>query len=177
MSNLFVGVLKLDPQTYEDIEHNPQLLPQAAIIVAVAAVMMGIYDGNHIDPTQTTFMQAFVGKVIGTFLGWLGWAYATLKVASGLFKQTDSNMGEMLRVLGFAHLPILFYIVPAVGPLVGAIWCLATTFVAVRQGLELTNMQTVATVILGAIVYVILAMGIAILTAMVLAPFVVLTGG
>ena len=70
-------------------------------------------------------------------------------------------MGEMLRVLGFAQAPQLltvFSFIPCLGVIIAlaaAIWSLIAGFIAIRQGLDIDNMQTAITVILSWLIAVV----------------------
>jgi uncharacterized membrane protein YeaQ/YmgE (transglycosylase-associated protein family) len=62
----------------------------------------------------------------------------------------------MLRVIGFAYLPMLLSIIPCIGGFIGIIWALAAGFIAIRQGLDLDNTKAFFTVVIGAVVYLVL---------------------
>jgi hypothetical protein len=67
----------------------------------------------------------------------------------------------LLRTLGFAETPGLLAIlsfIPILGGLLAAIagiWTLVTSFIAVRQALDISNGKTVATIVVGVIALVI----------------------
>jgi hypothetical protein len=90
--------------------------------------------------------------IVGTFLGWLIWSAATYFIGTRLFGG-QATLGEMLRVIGFAQAPkllTLLLIIPCLGTileLVGTIWALVASFVAIRQGLDLSNGRTLVTVL------------------------------
>jgi hypothetical protein len=151
-----IGVFKLDKNTFEEIEHNASLTVYAAIIVALVSLISGvgtvfsraIFGGNVIT--------GFLGSVIATLLGWLAWSVITWFVGTRFFNG-QATVEEMLRVIGFAYTPLLLSIIPCIGPIVGGIWALVAGFVAVRQGLDLDNMKTFWTVVVGALAYIILS--------------------
>ena len=63
--NLFqrmVGVLKLDVNTYEEIEHDQNETGQAALIVLIVAIVSGIGNGLF-----TNFASSF-GALSGNFI-------------------------------------------------------------------------------------------------------------
>jgi hypothetical protein len=61
----------------------------------------------------------------------------------------------MLRVIGFASAPLMLGIIPYFGGLIGALWAVTASFVAIRQGLDIDNIKAGATVIIGFVLYVI----------------------
>ena len=77
--------------------------------------------------------------------------------------QTRTNMGELLRVIGYAYAPNLFgffVFVPVLGVVVGtlvAFWLLAATIVAVRQALDYSStLRATAVVLLGWLIFVVI---------------------
>lgn len=141
-----IGALKLDSAIYDEVEHDPEALGQAAGVIALAAVCSGI-------GSSAAGGGAIVGGVISAFLGWIlataiVWAIGVRAMGHG------SDYSELLRTLGFASAPQLFLIlgvVPLLGPLVGlvvAIWGLAAYVVAVRQALDVETGRAVLVCVL-----------------------------
>ena len=62
----------------------------------------------------------------------------------------------MLRVIGFAYLPMLLSIIPCVGGVIGILWTILAGFIAIRQGLDLDDLKAFFTVVVGAVCYLIL---------------------
>ena len=153
MINRVIGVLKLDANTYEEIEADQSATMQAAIVVAVVALLAGI--GSSIG--SDSFILTFVLSVVWAFIGWFIWAAVTYFVGTSMFGG-QADMGEMLRVLGFAQAPRVLSVlgfIPCFGPLISlaaAIWSLATGFIAVRQGLDVDNTKALITVVIGWII-------------------------
>jgi hypothetical protein len=129
MFQRIMGVFKLDKATFAEIEGDQSATSQAAIVVvlvavvagigaAVAAVMLnrtmpglmeGLGDslGEGFDMSMVPQMSpvgAFLNAVIGALLSWLVWSALTYFVGTKLFGAT-ADMGEMLRVIGFAQAP------------------------------------------------------------------------
>jgi hypothetical protein len=90
--------------------------------------------------------------LIWTFIGWAIWSGVTYLVGTNLFGG-KADMGEMLRVIGFAQAPQVLGIIPCVG-IIGAIWSLIAGFIAVRQGLDLDNTKAFLTILIGFLVYI-----------------------
>ncbi len=152
-----IGVFKLDPKTFEEIEHNTGLTLPAGIIVIIVALIGGLGNGlfNSLLGGDRTFGKGFISSLIGVIVGWLIWSVVTWFVGTRLFKG-QADVGEMLRVIGFAYSPLLLSIIPCIGGVIGLIWALAAGFIAVRQGLDLDNTKSFLTIGVGAILYVIL---------------------
>jgi len=152
-----VGVFKLDNATFESVEHDPAAMQQAVMIVGGTAVLAGIgtsFGGGG-------FFVPLLAALASSFAGWVIWAVITFLVGTRLFDGT-ADVGEMLRVIGFAFAPQALAIIPCLGWLMGWIWTMAAGFVAVRQGLDLDNTKTAITIGLGALAYIALAIAISI---------------
>jgi hypothetical protein len=181
MLNRIIGVLKLNVRTFEEIEADQGATGQAALIVAIVAILsaIGAYFGAEAGsaalqsladqfgadlPAGTIPNISPVGAAlngfVGAFVRWLLWSILTYLIGTNLFKG-QATIGEMLRVLGFAQAPQLLSIlsfIPCLGAIIAiaaAIWSLVAGFIAVRQGLDLDNMQTAITVVLSWLVAVI----------------------
>jgi hypothetical protein len=100
--------------------------------------------------------MAFITQFISTFAGWIIWSALTFVVGTNLF-DGKADVGEMLRVIGFAFAPQMLGIIPCLGTVVGGIWSLIAGFIAVRQGLDLDNVKTALTIGVGFIGYIVLA--------------------
>ncbi len=87
------------------------------------------------------------GILVGTIaalIGWYVWAYLTYFIGTKFLPepQTEADLGELLRTIGFSSSPGLirvFGIIPGLaGPLflVASIWMLVAMVIAVRQALD-----------------------------------------
>ncbi len=136
----FIGVLALSPATYEDIEADRRSSMQSVIVVlavtgagGVAAMGMGLVG-----------VAGFVTGAIMMLGGWLLWVslIATIGTTVLAEPQTRSNARELLRTLGYAAAPGVFFAFAAMraaAPVVIAvvsIWMIAAAVVAVRQALD-----------------------------------------
>ena len=178
MLDRVMGVLRLDVNTFEEIEHDPAALTEAAIVVAVVALLSALGRGLGAD----NFITAFISTLVWAFIGWFVWAAITYFVGTSLF-QGQADMGEMLRVLGYAQAPSalgFLSFIPCVGAiiaLVAWIWALAAAFVAVRQGLDIDNVKTAVTVIVGWLVVFVGSLLIGLFVGGVSLGLSALTGG
>lgn len=159
--NRIVGVFRLDPNTFEEVEHDPNALSQAAIVVAIVAVLTGLGSGFATIFGSRQFIGSFFSALIWSFVGWILWSVAAYFVGTSLFGG-KADLGEMLRVIGFAYAPLMLGIIPCIGGIIGTIWAMVAGFIAVRQGLDFDNTKALLTVIVGLVVYFI---GWALITA------------
>ncbi len=151
-----IGVLMLRADTFEEIEHDTGATIQAAIIVAVVAVLSGLGSAIGASFTEGSFFGSLISGLISVFIGWILWSGITYLVGGTSVFEGKADMGEMLRVVGFAFAPQILGIVPLIGACIGWLWSLAAMYVAVRQGLDLSGGKTVATIVIGFIIYVVL---------------------
>lgn len=154
MINRIIGVFKLDVNTFEAIEHDQSATTQAAVVVAIVAILSAIGSGIGASAAGGGFFLSFVGTLVWAFIGWFLWALVTYFVGTSFFGGT-ATVDEMLRVIGFAQAPLLLSVIPCIGAVIGAIWALIAGFIAVRQGLDLDNMKALLTIAIGFIVYII----------------------
>jgi hypothetical protein len=103
---------------------------------------------------KTGFFGSFIGTLIWVFVGWILWSAVTWFVGTKLFGG-HATLDEILRVIGFAHVPQFLAIIPCIGGIIGVVWLLIAGFIAVRQGLELDNLKTLITILVGFIIVVI----------------------
>jgi hypothetical protein len=152
MIQRMIGVLKLDVNTFEEIEHDQGATTQAATVVIIAAIASGIGTGI----TSGGFVRGFLGAAIGALVGWFLWAAISFFIGTR-FMGGEADLNEMLRVVGFAYTPQILGIIPWLGvPFIASLWSLIAGFIAVRQGLDLDNMKAALTVILGILPYLII---------------------
>lgn len=149
-----MGAAFLNIDTYEEVEHDQNATGQAAAVVAMVAVAQAI------GASPLGILGA--GKAaVAALVGWLVWAGITYLVGDKIFGGTAS-WGELLRTLGFAQAPGIlgiFGIIPILGwPVTAfaAVWMLVTAFIAIRQALDFGNGKTLATVVVGWLVYTVL---------------------
>ena len=100
-----------------------------------------------------SFISGFLGSLIGVLLGWLLWSAVTWFVGTRFFKG-EADLGQMLRVIGFAYIPMVLSIIPCMGGFIGIIWAIAAGFIAVRQVLDLDDVKAFFTVVVGAVAYI-----------------------
>lgn len=153
------GVLLLDVKTFEDIEADTTANGQALLMVIAASLAAGV--GASINLGVIGLLR----ETVGALVGWVMWAGVTWVIGSKMLPepQTRTDMGELLRVIGFAYAPQLFgffAFIPALGGVVStvvAFWLLAATILAVRQALDYTStLRAVAVVLIGWLIFVVI---------------------
>lgn len=160
MLERMIRAMKLDAEFYEMVEADSRYMREALIIVTIAAICGAI--GTMIA-YRGTAMELITG-LFATLFSWVAWAGITLFIGTTITKgpETKSDMGEMLRVLGYAHTPQILFIllfIPLVGTLIAAVasvWSLIAGIVAIRQALDFTTMRAIITVVIGWVVVLVL---------------------
>jgi hypothetical protein len=143
------GVLRLQAATFEEIEADRSATGQAVAVVVIASVAAGIGAGFLLGPL------ALVRETLAALIGWVMWAGVTYLIGSRLLPEpgTKTDMGELLRVIGFSYAPNVFNIfafIPVLGWIVRgvvAFWLLAATIIAVRQALDYRSTARAAAVV------------------------------
>ncbi len=155
MFDRIVGVFKLDSNTFEEIEADQSATGQAALVVLVVALVGAIGSGIAATIADTGFFSSFISSIVTALLGWLVWSAVTYFVGTSFFGG-QADLGEMLRVIGFAYAPQILGIIPCIGWIIGVVWTLAAGFIAVRQGLDLDNTKAALTIGIGLVAYIII---------------------
>lgn len=154
-----LGAAKLDAQIYEEVEADKNALGQAIGVVLIASLAAGI------GTLTRAGVSGLVYGLIIALVGWLIWAFLTYLIGTKLFPepQTKSDMGELLRTIGFSSSPgviRILGIIPALEALVflvAGIWMLVAMVIAVRQALDYTSTwRAVGVCLIGWIIQVII---------------------
>ena len=142
-----VAAARLDPSLYNEVEHDPAATAQAAGVVAIVAVASVL--GSLGSPGAN-----IVAGLSSALLGWLIWAAVTYLIGDKLLGGTAS-WGELLRTLGFAQAPGIFYVAAAL-PLLGwlvrtviVVWILLAGIVAIREALDFSTGKAILTALIG----------------------------
>ncbi len=154
--NRIIGVFKLDAATFEEIEADENATMQAALVVLVIALLGALGAGVGASFVQAGFLNSFASSFVSTIVTWLAWSAVTFFVGTSFFGG-KSDLGQMMRVLGFAYAPQILGIIPCIGWLIGLIWSLIAAFVAVRQGLDLDNTKAFLTIVVGFVVIILIS--------------------
>jgi Yip1-like protein len=142
-----IGAARLDPRAYEEVEADEKATLQALAVVALSAVANGIGRGEEV---------LAIGFAVQALFMWVIWAGLSYAVGVYLIPepQTNANLGQMLRTIGFAASPGIlrfFRFIPFLGPLLSfvvGIWVVAAMIVAIRQALDYKSLGRAAVVCL-----------------------------
>jgi tetrahydromethanopterin S-methyltransferase subunit G len=133
-----IRAAKLDPNLYEEVEKDTRAMPQAITVVLLSALAAGIGSISKIG------MQGiFIGAVIG-LIAWYVWAMLTYYIGTKFLPepQTKSNLGELLRTIGFSSSPGLIRILGVIAGIerlvfsLAAAWMLVAMIIAVKCALD-----------------------------------------
>lgn len=150
MLERIIRAIRLDWTVFREIAKDQNAMKEAAIIVIavnfLAALGAATQAGN--------FIVGFFGTwIIGILAGWLLWSVITYFVGITLFKG-ETNIPEMLRVLGYASAPQLlglFAFIPCglgwLFPVVGWVLALVAGVIAVREAMDFDTPNAIITVL------------------------------
>jgi hypothetical protein len=150
-----IRAARLDPELYNEVEHDQNATGQAfaVVLIVVVCALIGAAFAGH--KTQGIF-QASANALIG----WLIWSLIVLGVGKLLGGTAD--FGEVMRTLAFAYSPgvlQLFAFFPLLGFLVGPVtvfWTLATTVVAIREAMDFDTGRAILTVVIPFVILILL---------------------
>ena len=136
-----IQAIKLNPELYEEVETDRSANGQAVLTVVLSSLAAGVGGG---------LSGGWYGLILHTLVamvGWVVWAFLSYFIGAKLLpeKQTQADMGELLRCTGFSSAPGMlqvFGFLPGLGPFIRfgvAIWMLAAFVLAVRQALDYTS--------------------------------------
>lgn len=151
-----IGALKLQPATYEEVEKDTTATSQAAIVVGAGAISAALAGFGYATVTVTLV------TVVLSLISWVVGAFVLLIVGTRLIpgRNTQADLGQMLRTVGFARAPGLFAVlgvIPLLGFLISLalmVWGLVALVIAVRQALDYDD--TIKAVIVCVITWVIM---------------------
>ena len=152
--NRIFRAIKIDPDLYEEVEHDKSATIQAAGVVVLSSLAAGI---GAIHLGVSNFL---LGPLL-SLASWYFWAFIIYIVGTKLFpdKETKSDHGELLRTIGFSSAPGLirvFGFTPELMSItfIGAgIWMLVAMVIAVRQALDYqSTWRAIGVVVIGFLV-------------------------
>jgi hypothetical protein len=175
-----MGVLALQAPAYRSIAKDPNATKFAAIIVILVALIGNLAGALILSNSFGQIPQALGGVVLtnpillaflAVLWGLVYWgigSWVVGAVAKLFGGKTDT--GEMLRVLGFASIFNLLFIIPCLGPIVGTIFWVFGAVLGIREASEVSTGKAILIAILGAIVVGIVFAIIASIVMFVIAP-------
>jgi hypothetical protein len=171
MMDRIMGVIMLKAPVYRQIAEDTTATGQAAMVLVVAKLIQGFFQGLVATDVQTgatnvSIVGAILGAILAVIIGLIGWVITAwvLTFVAGWFKG-KTNTGEMLRVTGFVEVfsligvlnilalagTVLACVVGLVG-LVVAILKLIGYIIGVREAAEFSTGNAVITAIIAAII-------------------------
>jgi hypothetical protein len=152
-----IRAAKLDPQVYEEVEHDRSATSQAMLVVVLGAIAGGI-------GALSGGIAGLAVGVVASLVGWVVYAFIAYWVGTNIFKgpHTEATWGQLLRTLGFANSPrvlMVLVVIPVVGIFVGLavfIWLLFTTVYAIRQALDFSTWRAIATAVVSLLAQVVI---------------------
>ena len=155
--NRIIRATKLDSNLYEEVEADKSALGQAMAIVVLSSIAAGI--GLY----KTGGFSGIITGTMASLISWYVWAYLTYFIGTKILPepQTQADLGELLRTIGFSSSPGLlrvFYFVPGIGVLVyliSSFWMLVAMIIAVRQALDYNStLRAVGVCVIGYIIQI-----------------------
>ena len=155
--NRIIRATKLDANLYEEVEADKSALGQAMAIVVLSSIAAGI--GLY----KTGGFSGIITGTLASLISWYVWAYLTYFIGTKFLPepQTQADLGELLRTIGFASSPGLlrvFYFVPGIGALlylISSFWMLVAMIIAVRQALDYNStLRAVGVCVIGYIIQI-----------------------
>src|ERR1700681_164730 len=168
-----IGAMALDVAIYEEVEADRGATTQAFAVVLLSSLAAGI--GARGLGENSLPNIAFISIV--SLLAWAAWALITFEIGARIMPepQTEVDVGELLRTIGFASTPGLLRVIGIVPGVtvpvfaVTAIWMLVAMIVAVRQALDYrSTARAVAVCVIGWV----LAIAMAVLLGVLFGPSV-----
>ncbi len=155
--NRIIRAAKLDAHLYEEVEADKSAMRQAMLVVVFSGVAAGL--GNA---AAGGLSRVLLGTIVA-LAGWYIWAFLIYLIGTKLLPepQTRSDIGELLRTIGFSSSPGMIRVLGVIPGtegivyLVASVWMLVAMVIAVRQALDYTGtMRAVAVCVIGWIVQV-----------------------
>ena len=156
-NNRIIRAAKLDSSLYEEVEADKSALGQAMAIVVLSSIAAGI--GLY----KTGGFNGIITGTMASLISWYVWAYLTYFIGTKFLPepQTQADLGELLRTIGFSSSPGLlrvFYFVPGIGGLlylISSLWMLVAMIIAVRQALDYNStLRAVGVCVIGYIIQI-----------------------
>ncbi len=156
-----IRAAKLDANLYEEVEADSAALGQALLVVVLSSLAGGI------GAVSAVGFGGIITGIIVALVGWFAWALVTYFIGTKILPQpqTDADLGQLLRTIGFSSspgiirilgiIPFLYNIVN----LIASIWMLIAMVIAVRQALDYdSTWRAVGVCLLGWVVYLVIAL-------------------
>jgi hypothetical protein len=157
MINRCIRAASLDSGVFNEVEHDQRLTSEALTVVAIVSILGGL--GAFLSALFSRgIFNAFASLAVTVILGLVGyfiWSFLCFFIGTRFMDGTATDVGELLRPLGYASAPqalALFGFIPCLGGIIalaGGIWSLVAGIVAVREALDFDTGRAVVTVVIG----------------------------
>jgi hypothetical protein len=156
-----IRAAKLDASLYEEVEADPTAIMQAMGVVILSSIAAGI------GSIWTLGIKGIISGTLTALIAWFIWALITYYIGVKLIPepQTQSNVGELLRTIGFSSSPGLIRILGIIPGLnwlsnfIAVIWMLVAMVIAIKQALDYKSMpRAIVVCAVGWIIQVLLIM-------------------
>ncbi len=153
-----IRAAKLDANLYEEVEADTGATRQAMLVVVLSSLAAGIGSGG----------AGLMGLLFGglsALAGWYIWAFLTYFIGTRFLPepQTEADVGQLLRTIGFSSSPGLLRIAGIIPGLTGivflvsGVWMLVAMVLAVRQALDYHGTaRAIAVCVIGWLVLVVI---------------------
>lgn len=161
-----IKALTFKTDVYAEVESDTSFTTTAWIIVAVVAFLNALGSLRF-----ENFGRSLLGAILGAIFAVVGFALAAFVISlvgRTVFK-AQVSFEELLRTLGLAYVWQVVGVLGILGAIsetltclvapalfIGAILWLISAFIAAKEALDLEWLQTIITVVLGWIVYVVI---------------------
>ena len=154
-----IRAARLEPQVYEEVEHDQSATGQALLVVVMGAIAAGI-------GALSGGISGLIVGVVLALVGWAAYAFVAYWIGTNFFKgpKTEATWGQLLRTLGFASSPrvlLVLGVIPVVGIFIWIavfFWTLVTTVIAIRQALDFDTGRAIATAVVSWLVFFVISL-------------------
>ncbi len=159
LGDRMIRAAKLDRDLYEEVEADTGATGQAMLVVVLSSVAAGIGSAG------SGGLKGLFFGTLSALVAWYIWAFLTYFIGTRILpeSQTEADVGQLLRTIGFSSSPGLLRIFGIVPGLTGivflgcAVWMLVAMVIAVRQALDYHSTgRAIAVCLIGWVVQVVI---------------------
>lgn len=159
-----LGAARLDPHTFEDVEHDSGATLQALLVVVIVPVA----GGGGLLSGEGDIVRGVIFGVIRGVVSWAVWAGVAMLVGTTILKtpNTRADWGQVARGTGFAQTPGIFSVLVFV-PFAGSIlsfaiflWQFMAMLIAIRQTLDYDSLWRAFFVVVISLIPVLIVNGV-----------------
>ena len=160
-----LGAARLDPHTFEDVEHDSGATLQALLVVVIVSVAGGV---GGLLSGEGDIVRGVIFGVIRGVVSWAVWAGVAMLVGTTILKtpNTRADWGQVARGTGFAQTPGIFSVLVFV-PFAGSIlsfaiflWQFMAMLIAIRQTLDYDSLWRAFFVVVISLIPVLIVNGV-----------------